>query len=93
MRGELLAEDVERRGHIFGPLVDDVEVGIGLNETTRGCAYSRAHVGNEETTIGLSADLVRDGREESTVRLLELGLVGVGGVEVEGGVLVMLGKS
>jgi hypothetical protein len=33
VRRELLAEDVESRRHIFGPLVDDVEVGISLDET------------------------------------------------------------
>lgn len=30
--------------------MDDIEVGIGLNETSWGSADSRAHIGDEETT-------------------------------------------
>ena len=33
---ELLAEDVECGVNIFGPLVNDVEVGVSLDEATRG---------------------------------------------------------
>jgi hypothetical protein len=82
MRAELLAKDVEGRGNILGPLVNDVEVGIGLNEATGRSTDSRAHVGDEEATVGLGADLIGDGGEQSTVRLLELGLVWVRGVKV-----------
>lgn len=34
MRRELLAQDVESALHILGPFVDDVKIGISLNETT-----------------------------------------------------------
>lgn len=87
MGTELLAKDVQHRGNIFRPLVDDVEVCIGLDETAWGSADCGTHVGDEEASIGLSADLIRDGREQCTVRLLELWLVGVGGVEVVSSVL------
>lgn len=87
VRAELLAKDVQGRGHIFRPLVDDVELSIGLDETAWGRADCGAHVGDEEATIGLCADLIRDGREQSAVGLLELRLVGVGSVEVVGRVL------
>jgi hypothetical protein len=64
---ELLAEDVQRGGYIFGPLMDDVEVGIGFNEAARRSADSGAHVGDEEASIGLCANLVGYGREEGAV--------------------------
>ena len=32
VRAELLAEEVERRGHVFGPSVGDVERGVGFEE-------------------------------------------------------------
>ena len=67
--------------------MDDVELGIGLDKATGRGADGRAHVGNEEATIWLCADLICDGGEKGAVGLLELGLVGVRGVEVEGSVL------
>lgn len=35
VRAELFTQNVERAWHIFGPLVNDVEVRVGLNETAR----------------------------------------------------------
>lgn len=90
VRGELLAKNVEQAIDILGPLVDDVEVRVSLDETAGGGSDSRAHVGDVEPTIGLCTDLIGDGREDRPVALLELGAVGVAGVEVEGSVLVML---
>lgn len=40
MGGVLLAENVERALDIFGPFVDDVEFGVGLDETAGGGANS-----------------------------------------------------
>lgn len=37
---EVLAKDVEGRCNIFGVLGDDVEVSVGLNETTWGSSNS-----------------------------------------------------
>lgn len=90
VRGELLAKNVEQAIDILGPLVDDVELRVGLDETAGGGPDSRTHVGDVETSIGLCADLVGNGREDGPVALLELGAVGVAGVEVESSVLVML---
>lgn len=90
VRGELLAKNVEQAVDVLGPLVDDVEVLVGLDETAGGGSNGRAHVGDVETAIGLCADLVGNGRQDGTVALLELGAVGVAGVEVEGSVLHML---
>lgn len=85
--GKGLAEDVDGAGQVLGVLRNDVEVLVGLDETTWGGTDGVTHVGDEETSIGLGADLISDGREHSTVALLELGPVRVGGVEVEGRVL------
>lgn len=87
VRRELLSQDVEGTLHIFGPLVDDIEVGICLDETSRTGAHRRAHVGDVEATVGLCTDFICDGAQQSTVALLELGAVGVGGIEVERRVL------
>ena len=89
MRGELLAENVEGALNIqdLRVLGDDVALGVGLDKTTRGSTHGTAHVGDQETTVRLGADLISDGAEESTVAVGELGLVGVGSVEVVGSVL------
>jgi hypothetical protein len=84
---ELLAENVERGAYVFGPLVDDVEVGVCLDKTTGRGANRAAHVRDEETAIGFGAYLIGNGREDAAVGLLELGLVRVGCVEVVCGVL------
>lgn len=89
MGRELLAEDVERAFYIFRPFVDDVEVCVGLDQATWRGTDSTTHVGDEKATIGLSTNLVRNRRQKSAVRLLELRLVWVGGVEVESGVLMV----
>ena len=47
---ELLAENVESALDILGPLVDDVEVGISLDETAGRSTDGTTHVGDEETT-------------------------------------------
>jgi hypothetical protein len=67
--------------------VDDIELGVGFDETAGRRADSRSHVGDEKSTIGLSADLVGDGREKSAVGLFELRLVRIAGVEVVRGIL------
>lgn len=87
MRRELLAKNVEGSLHILGPFVNDVEVGIGLNETTGRGTHGRAHVGDKETTVRLSTDLIGNGAEDTAVALQELGTVWVGGIEVESSIL------
>jgi hypothetical protein len=67
VRTELLAEDVERSVDIFGPLVDDIEVGVCLDEAARRSPDSGSHVGDEKATIGLCADLIRDRRQQYAV--------------------------
>ncbi len=47
--------------NILGPLVDDVELGISLDEATWRGTNSRAHVRNEEATIWLSTNLICNG--------------------------------
>lgn len=93
MGTELLAKNVECAFDIFGPLVDDVEIGIGLNETSRRSTNRGAHVGNEETAIGLGADLISDGGKDTTVALLELGGVWVACVEVVRSILCVVRKN
>lgn len=83
MRRELLSQDVESTLHVLRPLVDDIKVGICLDETSRRGAHCRAHIGDVEATVGLCTDFVRDGAQQGTVALLELRAVGVGGIEVE----------
>lgn len=87
MRRELLTQNVEVALHILGPFVDDVKVGISLNETTGRGTHGGAHVGNEEASIRLSTDLIRNRPEDTPVAFEELGAVWVGGVEVESSVL------
>lgn len=87
VRRELLTKNVEGSLHILGPFVDNVEVGIGLDETTGRGTNGRTHVGNEEATVGLSTDLISNGSEDTTVALQELGAVWVGGIKVESSVL------
>lgn len=87
VRRVLLVQNVEVAFHILGPLVDDVEVLVGFNQTARGGAQGRAHVGDIETPIRLSTDFIRNGGKKSTIALLELGPVRVGRVEVKRSVL------
>lgn len=87
MGRELLSKDVEGTLNVFRPLVNDVEVGIGLDQTTRGSTHGRAHVGDEETTVGLGSDFISNRCKNATVALQELGTVWVAGIEVEPGVL------
>lgn len=84
----LLSQNVQSALYILRPLVNDVEVGISLDQTTRRGTQGRAHVGNVEASIRFSADLVRNRGEKSTVALLELGTIGVRGVEVIRSVLL-----
>jgi len=63
MRAELLAEDVEGRGNILGPLVDDVELGISLNEAAGRSTDGGAHVGDEKAAIRFGSNLIGDGGE------------------------------
>lgn len=84
---ELLAEDVESALYIFGPLVDNVVVGVSLHETARAGANGGTHVGDEETTLGLCANFIGNGTQDGTVTLLELGTVRVGGIKVVTSVL------
>ena len=83
VRRELLTQNVEGALHILRPLVDDVKVGIGLNETARRGSHGRAHVSDEESSIGLSTDLICNRGEDSAVTLEELRTVGVRCVKVE----------
>lgn len=85
---ELILENVQRTRHRLGPFVDDVEVGIRLNQATGRGADGGAHVRDVEATVGLCADLIGDGGEDTPIALLERGAVGVGRVEVEGRVLL-----
>lgn len=87
---KLLTQNVEGALHILRPLVNDVKVGIGLNETAGRGTHGRTHVGNEESTIGLSTDLICNGAENTAITLEELGAVGVRGVEVETRVLILV---
>lgn len=87
MGAELLAENIEGGRNIFGPFVDDVEIGIGFDETAWRRADSRAHVSDEETTIRLCADLIHNGGKNTAVALLELWRVRVAGVKVERSIL------
>jgi hypothetical protein len=68
--------------------VDDVEVGVGLDQTAGRGADGGAHVGDVEAAIGLGADLVGNRGENGAVALLERGAVRVGRVKVEGRVLL-----
>lgn len=58
VRRELLSENVESTIHILGPLVDDVKVGIGFNQTTGSSTDGRAHVGDEETTVRFGTNFI-----------------------------------
>lgn len=88
VRRELLLKNVEGALHILGPFVDDVEIGISLNETTGRSTNGRAHVGDEKSTIWLCPDLIRNGCKDTAVTLQELGAVRVGGIEVEASILM-----
>jgi hypothetical protein len=87
VRAELRFENIESAIDIFWPLMDDVVVGISLDEATWGCAGCRAHVSDEEPAIWLSDNFVRDRCECSTVALGELWIIWVGHIEIEAGVL------
>ena len=87
MGRELLLKDVESALGVLRPLVENVTLGVSLNETAGGGADSTAHVGDEEATLGLGSDLISDGAQQSAVAVAELGVVGVRGVEVVGSVL------
>lgn len=88
VRRVLFAKNVQGALQVFGPLVDDVKVLIGLDQTAGRGTQCRAHVGDVESSIRLRTDLVCDRGKKGTVALLELGAVGVGRVEVKRGVLV-----
>ena len=60
MRGELSSEDLELAWDVFRKLMDDVEVGIGLDEAAWRCTDRRAHVREEEAAVRLGNDVVRD---------------------------------
>lgn len=49
--GELGGGSIGEAGDGFGPFVDDVEVGISLDEATDISSYCGAHVGDEETSV------------------------------------------
>jgi hypothetical protein len=87
MRRELLPKNVECTLNILRPLVDDITVGISLDQATGRCTNGTAHVGDEETTVRLCADLIDDGAENTAVAVVKLGMVWVRSVEVEGSVL------
>lgn len=87
MRRELLSKNVKSTLNILRPLMDDVTIGISLDQTTGRCTDSTAHVSDEETTVGLGADLIDDGAENAAVAVIELGMVWVRSVEVESSVL------
>lgn len=88
MRRVLLAKYVQRALYIFRPLMNDVEVGIRLDQTARRGAHCRSHVSDVETSIRLRTDFIRNGAQKSTVALPELGTVGVGRVKVVCSVLI-----
>lgn len=88
VRRELLLKNVEGAFHILRPFVNDVKVGISLNETTGRSTNGRAHVGDEESTIWLCPDLIRNGCKDTAVTLEELGAVRVGGIKVETSILM-----
>ena len=67
--------------------MDDVEVGIGLDEAARRCADRRAHVREKEAAVRLGDDVVGNGGQRGDVALQELGLVRVTDIEVEARVL------
>lgn len=87
VRRELLSKNVKSTLNILRPLMNDVTIGISLDQSTRGCTDSTAHVSDEETTVGLGADLIDDGAENTAVAVIELGMVWVRSVEVESSVL------
>lgn len=87
MRRMLLIQDVKCALNILRPLMDDIKVFVGLDQTTRGGSQRGTHVGDVESTVRLRSDLVGDGGKNTTVALLELGAIRVGGVEVERRVL------
>lgn len=88
VRRVLLAKNVQGALNILRPLMNDVEVGIRLNQTTRRGTHCRAHVGDEKASVRLRTDLVCIGGQKPTVALLELGAIGVGSIEVVCSVLV-----
>lgn len=88
VRRELLLKDVEGTLHILRPFVNDVKVGISLNETTGGSTNGRTHVGDEESTIWLCPDFIRNGCKDTAVTLEELGPVRVRGIKVEASILM-----
>lgn len=85
---ELLLKNVEGSLHILRPFVNDVKIGISLNETAGRSTNGRAHVGDEESTIWLCPDFIRNGCKDTAVTLEELGAVRVGGIKVEAGILM-----
>lgn len=93
VRRVLVAKNVKGALHVLGPLMDNVKVLIGLDQTAGGGTQCRAHVGYVESSVRLRTNLVCDGSEKGTVALLELGAVGVGRVEVEGSILVAIRES
>lgn len=87
VRRELLSKNVKSTLNILRPLVDDVTIGISLDQSAGRCTDGTAHVGDEETAVRLGADLIDDGTENTAVAVVELGMVWVRSVEVESGVL------
>lgn len=73
--------------NIFGPLVNDITLGVGLDETAGRSTHGTTHVSDEETTIGLGADLISNGAKKGPVAVRELGEVRVTGVPVKSSVL------
>lgn len=78
----MLPKNVERAVDIFRPLVNDVVVFVGFNESTRRGSHGAAHVGDEESTAWLRADFIGDGGEKRAIALLKLRLVWVRNIEV-----------
>jgi hypothetical protein len=87
VRRELLSKNVKSTLNILRPLMDDVTIGISLDQSAGRCTDGTAHVGDEETAVRLGADLIDDGTENTAVAVVELGMVWVRSVEVESGVL------
>lgn len=67
--------------------MDNVAVGVSLDQTSGRSTQGAAHVSDEEAALGLGADLIGDGAQQGAVAVAELGVVGVADVPVEGSVL------
>lgn len=79
---ELLVNNAQEAWHILWPLMDNVVIGVCLDQPAWGGSSGGAHVCEEEATIRLGTDLIRDGCKSRNVRLCVGRVIDVGDIEV-----------